>query len=184
MRLCGFIAFLVLALVVTTTPAQADLIKGEIRMTGDAKAAGGAGPDDLAGATGIDFDPNTFMAIGATKDFGDHVGFGDIGTIKDFTFKPVLDVIPNNPLWTIGGFSFDLNAIEGVTQNVNVLAVHGTGVVSGNGFDPTGGTFTITLIKGNHELFWIANTVPEPTSLVLLGLGAVALIRRHRRKTT
>ena len=47
---------------------------------------------------------------------------------------------PSTPipaLWSVGGFTFDLLSSTIVVQNAIVLAVTGSGIVSGNGFTPT-----------------------------------------------
>jgi len=52
----------------------------------------------------------------------------------------------------------------------------GTGMLSGRWFD---GTFWSTSIKGNDQTATILLT-PEPASLLLMGLGGLALRRRRR----
>lgn len=55
----------------------------------------------------------------------------------------------------------------------------------GWGFNPTGMDFE-EMEFGDERVFWVANRepteVPEPTSLALLGVGALALLRRRIRK--
>jgi hypothetical protein len=52
---------------------------------------------------------------------------------------------PTPGLWSVGGFTFDLLSSTIVTQNAAFLRVTGTGIVSGNGFEPTamGWSFSI-----------------------------------------
>jgi hypothetical protein len=44
-------------------------------------------------------------------------------------------------LWSVGGFTFNLTASTIVMQANGFLAVRGTGTISGNGFDPTPGSW-------------------------------------------
>jgi hypothetical protein len=94
---------------------------------------------------------------------------------------------PTPGLWSVGGFSFDLLASTVVTQNANFLIITGTGIVSGNGFDPTAMDWSFTTQSaGGHTrttFSFSANgqTVPDGgTTVMLLGaaLGALGMARR------
>jgi hypothetical protein len=47
-------------------------------------------------------------------------------------------------LWSVGGFTFDLTASSIVKQGNGFLAVSGTGTISGNGFNPTPGSWRLS----------------------------------------
>src|SRR6266446_9342312 len=47
-------------------------------------------------------------------------------------------------LWSVNGFTFDLTSSSIVQQGNGFLSVKGTGVISGNSFDPTPGSWTFT----------------------------------------
>jgi hypothetical protein len=91
-------------------------------------------------------------------------------------------------LWSVGGFTFDLLSAVVITQTPNFLNISGTGIISGNGFDPTTASwaFTVQDAGGIHPFFsFSANAatqgVPDGGSAVaMLGiaLGVVELIRR------
>ena len=97
-------------------------------------------------------------------------------------------------LWSVGGFTFDLFSSTIVTQTSTFLNVTGTGIISGNGFDPTVASwaFTVQNAGGNHQFFsFSANAatqgVPDAGSgaaLLGIGLGVVEFIRRKLRLCT
>jgi hypothetical protein len=84
-----------------------------------------------------------------------------------------------NALWSIGGFTFDLSSSMVASQNSTFLDVEGTGTISGNGFDPTPGTWSFTSTKsdgGTSNSFGFqaqSAAVPEPSSILLLMTGTV-----------
>lgn len=56
-------------------------------------------------------------------------------------------------------------------------------LTSGWAFNATGSDFT-EMTAQDQRVFWVANVaaIPEPTSIALFGLGALALVRRRNRK--
>jgi hypothetical protein len=76
-----------------------------------------------------------------------------VGSTLDTTINPGDAVsMPNawtfnagvNNLWTVGGFTFDLGTSTVIFQDVDFLSIKGAGVLSGNGYDPTPGTWFFT----------------------------------------
>jgi hypothetical protein len=97
---------------------------------------------------------------------------------------------PTIPLWSVGGFSFDLMSSTIVTQNNTFLNITAVGTLSGPGFDPTPGTWSFTVSNADgktHDTFGFqsdtaAGLVPDGgTTAALLGL-AFAGIEVLRRK--
>ena len=101
---------------------------------------------------------------------------------------------PTPGLWSVGGFTFDLLSSTIVTQDASNLSISGTGIVSGNGFDPTNmdWSFTTQSAKGKtHTAFsFSANGVAAPDSgsaVALLGfvlIGIEVLRRKLRNRLT
>ena len=86
---------------------------------------------------------------------------------------------PLMALWKIGGFTFDLASSMVVSQSSTFLDVTGTGTISGNGFDPTPGTWSFTSTRsdgGTSDTFGFqaqSAAGPEPSSMLLLVSGSV-----------
>jgi hypothetical protein len=95
---------------------------------------------------------------------------------------------PVTPLWAIGGFTFDLTSSSIVTQSNTFLNVVGSGLVSGNSFTPTPGTwsFTITNQGGGvqNQFSFVASTSSVPDGGATVALLGVSLLGLHgaRRK--
>ena len=94
---------------------------------------------------------------------------------------------PQAALWTVGGFTFDLASSTTVTQIFNFLNVTGVGTISGNGFDPTPATFTLTVTQLGTRLVFGAITATTPdggTTVMLLGaaLGALGMAQRFLKR--
>ena len=97
---------------------------------------------------------------------------------------------PTNALWSIGGFTFNLTSSMVDSQDATFLDVTGVGTISGNGFDPTPGTWSFTSTQSdgssNPNFSFQANSaaVPEASSLALFGIGVLGLLGRQalRRK--
>jgi len=94
---------------------------------------------------------------------------------------------PTLGLWSVAGFTFDLATSVIVTQNSGTLDITGTGILSGNGFDPTPGMWAFTSQKaggGTATSFsFSADTTSVPdggSAVALLGI-ALAGIEAGRR---
>lgn len=114
-------------------------------------------------------------------DFSPYVGMFDIATFQNFSFKPALSPSPTDPLWTVGGFNFELTSIVvDPLSGADLLHLHGTGILTGNGFDPTPGTFDFTTQSGDGSTSVLSisassSNVPVPAAIffvapVLAGL--------------
>ncbi|MEO8438862.1 MAG: VPDSG-CTERM sorting domain-containing protein [Spartobacteria bacterium] len=161
--------------------ANAAMINGAITF------AGGAVYDtaSLATATRV----NAFsdvMVMSSDGDFGSFTSEGDAVTMATpWIFTPST---ATPALWSVGGFTFDLSSATVVLQNASFLLISGTGTVSGNGFDPTDGSWSFTSQSPSANGVFsfsggaAANGVPDGgTTLALLSIALVG-IEIARRK--
>lgn len=161
--------------------ANAAMINGAITF------AGGAVYDtaSLATATRV----NSFSDVSVMSsdgDFGTYTNVHDAVTMAmPWIFSPST---ATPALWSVGGFVYDLASSTVVLQSSNFLLISGTGTVSGNGFDPTPGTWSFTSQSPSaNGVFSFsggssANGVPDGgTTMALLGIALVG-IEIARRK--
>lgn len=165
-----------------STTANAALIDGTIEL------AGGWTPIDDTGAattidqaTGIDFTDDLSVVVASS---------GDLtqpnlapATMTDFQFNP----LSPNPVsvWTVGGFTFEMDSVTINTQNSINLSLSGTGTITGNGFDATPGTWEFTGQTASDITFsWSSSNlaVPVPAAVWLFGSGLIGLVGVARRK--
>ncbi len=166
--------------------ASAVVIEGALTFSGDFVPTGGAGTD-LSDATGLDFIGDDFDVDGASGDFADAgISQGDIGFIQDFEFDD-LNTAPIDPLWSIGGFSFALEEIAVNFQNSMFLVLVGRGEISRAGYSNTPGVWTLTAntAPGAQSILFNfsagTGAIPEPGSMLLVGLGLAGLAAARRR---
>ena len=158
--------------------AQADPITGSIAMGGTVALNG-----PINTATQV----NHWFAVGTLND-GFSTVFGvsgdlasTINVLDEAAMAQPWDFGSGGPqagLWSVGGFTFDLASSTIVTQVPGFLNVTGTGTISGNGFDPTQATFSLTVNQLGTRLVFgaITNTIPDGgTTVMLLGFGISAL---------
>src|SRR5438874_156776 len=122
-------------------------------------------------------------------------GTGDFASIPAGTQATMAQPWIFNPstatpgLWSVGGFTFDLLSSTIVAQTTTLLAISGTGTVSGNGFAPTSMDWMFTAQNaGGHNMTTfsfsangVSGAVPDGgTTVMLLGgaLGALGMARR------
>ncbi len=187
------------ALFAMGTEAHAQSINGSITFDGSAiveDALGMALSSDLTTAAQLNFntDPNYQEVTFGLGDFEPYLGMFDIATFQNFAFKPALSPNPTNPLWTVGGFNFELTTILLDPLNgADLLHLYGSGILTGNGFDPTPGTFNFTTQGGDGSTSVLSisassSNVPVPAAIffvapVLAGLFGFSR-SRHDVKTS
>ena len=159
--------------------AQATPINGIINFAGAVKLNGPFGT-----ATAVTTWLNTHVEAGSTGDFA------SIPVNTAATFTAPWQFSPSTPvpaLWSVAGFTFDLLSSTVIMHTNSVLAIEGTGVVSGNGFTPTQMTWSFTTQNRGGSTFSFSATgatVPDGGSAVaLLGLALTGLevVRRKLR---
>jgi hypothetical protein len=129
------------------------------------------------------------LVMDDSGDFATFASPGDSATMAlPWKFK---GATPPSSLWRVGGFQLDLTSSSIVSQRRRFLSITGFGMISGNGFDPTPGswTFTSSKAKGSTNTsfsFQAADpiAVPEPSILIMMlgGFGSLLGIQRFRRR--
>jgi hypothetical protein len=173
--------------------AQAAPITGDIQFAGEVQFD----TNSLATATRVVTWFDVFHNAGFSSVTSATGSFAGIAPGTQATMGQPWIFNPSTPtpgLWSVGGFTFDLLSSTILVQNSNTLSIEGSGIVSGNGFDPTamdwsfttqssgGRTRTTFSFSGNG----VAVGVPDGGSAVaLLGIALVGieLLRRKRRNT-
>lgn len=183
-RLLGVLRASIVLIGVVATSANAALINGSIDMGGALAPLDSVGnPTTLTLATGLNFTSSTVTI--ATGDFATYVSVGSSPTMTGFQFSPSLLPNPVN-VWVAGGFTFAMTSVSSIVPaNPYVLALLGTGTVTGNGYDPTQGTFVLTAQTANQTTFsWSSSTsaVPVPAAVWLFGSGLLGLLGIARKK--
>src|SRR6266550_8693782 len=74
------------------------------------------------------------VTSGGTGDFAGIAAGTQATTAHSWMFNPST-ATPG--LWSVGGFTFDLLSSTIMAQTTTLLAISGTGIVSGNGLEPT-----------------------------------------------
>ncbi len=158
--------------------AQAAQINGAITFSGGAKYD----TNSLATATTV----QKFSNVTVQSGDGDFSGLdgSSVNMATPYVFVPST---ATPALWSVGGFTFDLTSSTVVLQSSSFLLITGTGTISGNGFDPTVGTWSFTSQSPSARGVFSfssgtdAQGVPDggtTVSLLGIGLAGVALLRR------
>ncbi|UCB54105.1 MAG: VPLPA-CTERM sorting domain-containing protein [Thiotrichales bacterium] len=158
--------------------ANAASVTGDMGITGAFTASGGT---DLSDHTSLDLTSAT--GTGGSGAIGGTVGFGTVGTVfnSPFTFNPST---PVSNLLQIGNWQVDLATTTIDDQTVDVLTLSGTGTISGNGFDLTPTTWTLSANATGGSYSMTVNAVPVPAAVWLFGSGLIGLIAVARRKAS
>ena len=176
----------VLSCAVFSQQAQATPINGDIQFAGETRFDTNSLATAHRVVTWFDVFHNAgFSSV--TSGTGDFAGIfpGTQATMaQPWIFNPST---PTPGLWSVGGFSFDLLTSTIVTQNASTLVIEGTGIVSGNGFDPTSMDWSFTTQSAGGRtrttFSFSANGASVPdggTTVMLLGaaLGVLGMARR------
>jgi VPDSG-CTERM motif len=163
--------------------AQATPITGNINIAGSVTFD----TNSLLTATTVTSWINAHVEAGGTGDFAGIPINTPVTMTAPWVFSPST---PTPALWSVGGFTFNLLSSTVTQRSATSLAVEGSGIVSGNGFDPTAMTWSFTTQNagGNTRTIFSfsanGNAVPDGGSAVaLLGIALVAIevLRRKQR---
>jgi hypothetical protein len=156
---------------------QAAPIDGEIFF-------GGTGTPTLGPVGSNFFDVNNAFVNDANGDFST-IFIPTVATFNDFYFDG--SNLPVSPLWTVGGFSFELDTIVSFDNVGPVVGAIGSGTMTGGGFDPTPFAWSFSSdTSGGGSQFAFSSTnvpVPDPATLGVLGIGLMGLgFAAYRRR--
>lgn len=154
---------------------------------------------NLSTATALDFLSGPLADPGGGRDATAGIptnGTGDLAPITASSVGDIVDVLnfasfsPVNNFLTIEGFQLDLSTLVVDAQIPLFLGLRGTGVLSGNGFDPTPATWTLTaqsvdagggVVTPTTYSMTVA-AVPVPAAVWLFGSGILGLVAVARRR--
>ena len=133
---------------------------------------------------------NTWTNAAVTLTSGDFSSV-PLGTAVSLTAPWIFNPsTTTSPLWTVGGFTFNLSSSVVAGQNPNFLDITGPGVIMKAGFQNTPGiwAFTSTNSSGRDQSSFTFTTdtaaVPEPgtTVTLLLGLALIVGLGKHFKR--
>lgn len=143
---------------------------------------------DIAG--GVTLNTNSLTTATQVSVFSNVIVTGvTVGSILDTTINIGNSVAMTQPwvfgagkddLWSVGGFTFDLNTSTIITQTSGLLYVTGTGVLTGNGYDATPGMWAFTSqstsgVGDNNNFSFSATTEARPAGVPDGGATAILL---------
>ena len=157
--------------------AQATQITGMLNIAGTATF----NSTHLGKATSVTSFDNVTVGGGNTDAFSGILQGTSVAMASSYIFTPSMGT---PMLWSVGGFTFDLQSSSVSFQNNSFLAITGSGTIFGPGFDPTPGLWAFTTQNAGghpHATFtFSANTEAVPTpdggmTVALLGAGLVGI---------
>ena len=180
MKKLSKIFLIVLSALLLAGVANAVPISGDVSMFGYADTAF----DPMAG---IFPDPDGAFVTFASGDFATYLNVGDSVEYNGFVYNPASNPVAD-PLWSGGGFTFVLNSVTVEAQTANQLILSGSGVLSGYDFEDTYGTWGLSVMQFGEFSFTFSNTtsgatpVPEPASVLIIGIGLIAVAGYGRKR--
>jgi hypothetical protein len=183
-----FASVAAIGLSLASLSAQAVAINGGIAFGGDARPNTG----DWDTATAVDFgaaSPNAIVTL-AVGDYAVLPAFATGALFSDFTFSPSLDPNPI-VLWTVtvGATTYDflMTSVSIFEQEpgADALLLRGMGLLRITGFDDTPGEWDFSAQQTGLNVFSFSASnasLPEPSTLALLGLGLLGISAARRRK--
>jgi len=171
--------------VLASSVANADYITGVMTLSGD-YSVGASNSSDLTTVTDVTLSTVTTAGT-ATLDFGTTINFStpDGASTVDNPFGTAdlsAAFLPVNNFFTYAGWQLDLAtlSVEGDTTP-EFLHLSGTGVVSGNDYQSTGVTWSLSASNATAYSMTVT-AVPVPAAVWLFGSGLIGLIGIARRK--